>query len=264
MQIPNFIAHRLGRAYGPDSSATALAGTLARPLYGVETDVCLTADGKLALLHDPLLPLCTTSDGWAHERSAADICRSRLLDSRGEPTGERPLLLDELLDAVPGELTVQLDVKAHAAPELARRTADAICDRYRGTPERRRIEVISFHSPACAAAAAGGFRSRLVIYADYAPEALATWAARHRVGGVSVEHFLLSEPVLRVLRLAGLSVNAGTVNDVPLLERVIALGVDAVCTDRPHELRAEAIETLGATPADAQPATASGSPVRAA
>jgi glycerophosphoryl diester phosphodiesterase len=261
VHVPPLIAHRLSRAYGPDSSATALAGALARPLDGVETDVCLSGDGELALLHDPLLPLCTTLDGWAHRRSAADIRGSRLLDSHGEPSGERPLFLDELLDAVPPEITVQLDVKAHADPDLARRTAEAICDRYRGTPERRRIEVISFHSAACAAAAARGFRSRLVIYADYAPEALAAW---HRVGGVSVEHFLLSQPVLSVLRFARLSVNAGTVNDVALLERVVALGVDAVCTDRPHELRAEAIERLGATRGDAQRATASGSPARAA
>ena len=35
-------------------------------MEGLETDVCLTADGRLVLLHDPLLTLGTTLDGWAH------------------------------------------------------------------------------------------------------------------------------------------------------------------------------------------------------
>ncbi len=42
------------------------------------------------------------------------------------------------------------------------------------------------------------------------------------------------------LRANCLSVNTGTVNDAEVLERVLAFGPDAVVSDRPHELRAEA------------------------
>ncbi len=131
MQIPALYAHRLGRAYGPDSSATALAGSLAAGVDGLETDVCLTADGELVLLHDPLLTLGTTLDGWAHERSAAEILRARILDRDREPTAERPMTLDELLAVTPDDLPIQVEVKAHADPELARRTARVLCERYR-------------------------------------------------------------------------------------------------------------------------------------
>src|SRR6266536_2919813 len=147
MRTPPLYAHRLGRAYGPDSSTAALAGALAGDADGLETDVCLTADGELILLHDPLLPLGTTVDGWAHERTAAEIRRGRLLDRDGRATAERPLTLDELL---------------HAAPDLASRTAQAVCERYRGDAAGRRIEVISFHTAACATAAAYGYPARLV------------------------------------------------------------------------------------------------------
>ena len=105
MQIPALYAHRLGRAYGPDSSTTALAASLAAGVDGLETDVCVTADDELVLLHDPLLALGTTLDGWAHERSAAEILRGRILDRDREATAERPLRLEEapstsaLLDA---------------------------------------------------------------------------------------------------------------------------------------------------------------------
>jgi len=84
--LPPLYAHRLGRAYGPDSSAAALQRALAGgPLAGVETDVCLTADGELVCLHDPLLGIGTTLEGWAHERSAAAICNGRLRDAADAP-----------------------------------------------------------------------------------------------------------------------------------------------------------------------------------
>jgi hypothetical protein len=89
------------------------------------------------------------------------------------------------------------------------------------------------------AATAHGFRARLVAWADYTPEALAAWAVRHGVFGVALEHFMLSAALVRPLRLAGLSVTVGTVNRIELLERSLTFAPDAVCTDRPHELRAE-------------------------
>lgn len=241
-------AHRLGSAYGPDSSRRALAGALAAEADGLETDVCLTADSGLVLLHDPLLSLGTTLDGWAHERRIGDIRAARLRSAGGAPTDQRPLTLDELLAATPEDLPLQVEVKAHANPALAERTARVICERYRRRPERRRIEVTSFHSAAVALAAAHGYRARLVIHADYTPEALAAWAVSHGVAGVSVEHFLLSSQFASVMRLAGLSVTTGTINDPELLLRVLDLAdPDAVCTDRPAELRAEAEAHLAAT-----------------
>lgn len=238
MQPPPLYAHRLGAAYGPDSSARALGRALAGPLGGLETDCCLTADGQLVLLHDPLLSLGTTLTGWAHERRAAEICSARLLDRRGRPTAERPLLLGELLERVPPGLPLQLEVKSIGDAALARRTAIALCNHLGQRADRERVEVISFWSVACAAAATAGFRARLVLFAEYDPAGLGDWARDRGVRGVSVEHFLLSPPLVGVLREAGLSVTTGTVNDPELLERVAALGVDAVCSDRPHELAA--------------------------
>ena len=243
--LPPLYAHRLGRHYGPDSSAAALRHTLTGPVEGLETDVCLTADDRLVLLHDPLLTLGTTLDGWARQRTAEEIRSALIRDSAGEPTAEHPLLLEELIDLVPQAVGLQLEVKAHTDPTLARRTAEVLCERLRGEAIRDRVEVISFHGEACAVASANGIPSRLVIWADYAPEALASWALRSGVDGISVEHFLLSERLVGVLRDAGLSVNAGTVNHPEVLNRVLEFAPDAIGTDCPRELRAAA-ETVTA------------------
>jgi glycerophosphoryl diester phosphodiesterase len=237
----DLIAHRLGSAYGPDNSETALRRSLSGPLEGLETDVCLTADCELILLHSPLLSLGTTLAGWAYERTLEELLEASLLGSDGEPAGEPPLTLEQLLDDAPLDLIVQVEVKTQSNRDLARRTATAICDRYASSAQRERLEVISFHTDACEVAAAGGFRTRLVIWADYAPEILAGWALRHGVSGVKVEHFLLSKELVGLLRAAGITVSTGTVNDVDLLEEVLRAHPRCITTDRPHELRQEAI-----------------------
>src|SRR5438477_7815628 len=87
--LPAIYAHRLGGAYGPDSSQAALARTLERQVDGLETDCCLTAGADIVLLHDPLLHLGTDVSGWAHERSTAEIVGGHLRDHPGRPTAER-------------------------------------------------------------------------------------------------------------------------------------------------------------------------------
>jgi glycerophosphoryl diester phosphodiesterase len=237
--FPALYAHRLGRAYGPDSSAAALRRVLEQPLDGLETDCCLTADGELVLLHDPLLEVGTTLSGWTNERTAAQIRAARLRHPDGTPSDERPLLLEQLLELAPPGATLQLEVKAHADPVLARHTARAICERLRDHPARERTEVISFWSGACELAAELGFRARLVIVADYRMHALAAWGRRVGLHGVSVEHFLLSRALVATLQAFGLSVTTGTVNHAAMLDPLLPLGLDAVTSDSPHELRRE-------------------------
>src|ERR1700710_2407768 len=99
--LPALYAHRLGRDPGPDNSRAALAATLAGPVDGVETDVCLTADGRLVLLHDPWLSAGTTAEGWVHETGWERLRRVELRDRHGMPTPETPMLVEELLARVP-------------------------------------------------------------------------------------------------------------------------------------------------------------------
>jgi glycerophosphoryl diester phosphodiesterase len=191
------------------------------------------------LLHDPLLELGTTLSGWAHERTAAEIRAGRLRHRDATSSEQRPLLLDELLERAPPGATLQLEVKAHADPALARRTARVLCDRLREHPARERTEIISFWSGACELAAESGFRARLVIIAEYRARALAAWARRAGLHGVAVEHFLLSRALVATLRASGLSVTTGTVNHAAMLAPLLPLGLDAVTSDRPHELGRE-------------------------
>jgi glycerophosphoryl diester phosphodiesterase len=204
--------------------------------------VCLTRDGALACLHDPYLPVGTTRTGWAHERRASEVLAGQLLDRAGRATAERPLLVEELLDVVPSGLTVQVEVKSHADAALARRTVDALASVLARRSDAGRVEVLSFHAAAVTQAVGHGLAGRLIIWADYAPIALARWAANVALCGVCVEHFLLSQPLVAALRDAGLGVSTGTVNHAAVAERALAYAPDALTTDRSHQLAAELAE----------------------
>jgi glycerophosphoryl diester phosphodiesterase len=219
--------------------------TLAGPVDGLETDACLTADGRLVLLHDPWLSTGTTMGGWAHETVWSDLRHARLRDRDGVPTNETPMLLEELLDTRARDLPLQVEVKAHGNPQLARATAAAVCRLVGARADRDRVEVLSFHTTACEEAVRHATPARLVAWADYTPAALARWAALTGVGGVCIEHFLLHAALVERLRLDGLSVTTGTVNDATLAARAAGLGVDAITTDRPaalhHQLAATSL-----------------------
>lgn len=237
--LPPLYAHRLGREPGPDSSRAALQATLAGPVGGLESDVCLTADGQLVLLHDPWLSGATTFSGWVHQTLWSEVRRARLCDRDGHPTNETPMLLEELLDGAPRELPVQVEVKSYGDPALARASAAAVCRVARRRADSDRVEVLSFHTAACEEAARQGMATRLIAWADYMPAALARWAASTGVGGVCIEHFLLHPALVERLQAQGLSVTTGTINDAALALRAAALGVDAITTDRPAPLHHE-------------------------
>ena len=78
-------------------------------------------------------------------------------------------------------------------PALAARTARVLCERYRRTRQRERIEVISFHSSACAVAAAHGFASRLVDLRRLRPRGArglgdAAWVERRLGRALPADH----------------------------------------------------------------------------
>lgn len=145
--------------------------------------------------------------------------------------------LGELLEAIPRDMPLMLDVKAYADHDLAARTANRSCEivAEHGTAER--AQIVSFFSSGCRAAGDHGVRSRLVAWADYAPQDLARWAMKIGAFGVSFEGFVFSSDLCRALRQQGLSVALGTVNHREQLEALLPLEPEVLVSDCPHELR---------------------------
>ena len=233
-----YIAHRFGRTYGPDNSRSALCKALSKPLYGIETDCVLTADGRLALLHDTYLPHGTTLTGWAHERTVEEIKAGRLLDQQRQATDQSPLEIEDLLANPPPVELIQLEAKATVDEALSVRTAAAICDALQGVTGPT-YELISFWPAAAEMAASRGIPSRLIVACAYLPEDLARWCGETGVTGIVLEAHYFSVRTVRALRAAGLSITSGLTNETWLTQKVLEYGPDGLSSDRPHELEAE-------------------------
>jgi glycerophosphoryl diester phosphodiesterase len=232
-------AHRFGSAYGPESSRDALEGGLQHDVEGLESDIVLTRDGRVLALHDPLLSYSTDLSGWAHQHDAAELLSAHILRGTGEASDQHPMTLEQVLEIIPEEIPYQLDVKAYADHELARRTAERACEIVLAHGTAGRAELISFFTVGCEAAVERGVDARLVAWADYAPAALTEWVRSRGIKGISLEGFILSEELAAAIHDGGLTISAGAVNTHDQARRMIELGVEILVSDRPHELRDE-------------------------
>jgi glycerophosphoryl diester phosphodiesterase len=186
---------------------------------GVELDVRLTADGALAVHHDPVL------DGLG---PVADLTVPDL-------PAHVPLLADAL--AVCEGLVVNVEIKndpgqpGHDPAEVvASLTAAAIAEA--GWIDR--VIVSSFQVRTLQAVHAADSRLPLGILWPFLADAEAGLALAVEEGWSAVHPFVPTVDADLVARAhaAGLAVNAWTVNGLHDLAAFVAMGVDAVMTDR--------------------------------
>jgi glycerophosphoryl diester phosphodiesterase len=229
--------HRFGGEYGPESSRAALEKSLAQGVAGLECDIILSRDDEVFALHDPDLALCTNLEGWAHDHDADEIDEAFIRDQKAEISDQHPLRLRAVLDLIPPDLPLQLDVKAYADPELVDRTTARACEIAKDHGTDDRIELISFFSRGCVVAVDHGVATRLVLWADYAPEALVQWLADHEIIGVSLEGFIFSHELIDPLQDAGLTISVGAVNSHGQLERLLPMHPDIIVSDCPAEIK---------------------------
>jgi glycerophosphoryl diester phosphodiesterase len=133
--MTHVIGHRGASAAAPENTLAAFRAATALGADGVELDVRRTADGALAVCHDPHLP-----DG----RAVLDVSRAELPD-------EVPVLA-EALDACAGLAVVNVEIKnwpgeADFDPDAA--IAATVVDVLASRPaaERAAFLVSCFHEP---------------------------------------------------------------------------------------------------------------------
>lgn len=140
------IAHRGASGYAPENTRAAFERAIAMGAVAIETDVRLTADDHLVLMHDATVTRTTDGRGPVADYTLAEL---RSLDAGGwfdpEFAGERVPTLDELLEEIVPRIPVVLEVKDQAATGP---TIEAI----RVAGIEAQVEVTSFLWPAVAEA----------------------------------------------------------------------------------------------------------------
>ncbi len=233
------LGHRGASADFPENTLPAFEAAVAQKADGVELDVMRCASGELVVCHDEELSrlarrpwVVARTPWWKLKR--ADV---------GSPLGFAPAripLLDEVLDAVPAPLSVNVELKCEDVDDRGLAIAVGALLARRG--EGARIFVSSFN-PLCLARLAAAYpdvKRGLLIDPDRAwfPQA---WVWQPLVGRDSVHphHAACTEERVGFWHARGLKVAAWTVDDAARGRALAAMGVDVLITNQPGRMLAQ-------------------------
>jgi glycerophosphoryl diester phosphodiesterase len=239
---PLVAAHRGGALLWPENSLTAFRRALALGVDYLETDVHLTADGEVVVLHDPTLDRTTTGSGRVRAARLAELSSVRLRDRGGMTTGDALPTLGQLLDLLapsPAQLLLEIKVDADRRRYPGIEEAVLALVNARGLADRtvimafeaetiRRIRALQ---PSIRTAFLVG-KGRLDREGVPAREA-ARWTRELGATQLGIDHRALTADVVEAARAAGLEVGAWTVNDEPDMRAAIAAAVTLITSDRP-------------------------------
>lgn len=220
MQI---IAHRGASADALEHTWEAYDLALADGAKGLEIDVRLMADDRLAAIHDATL--------WrtAHDpRAVASVTRA---DVKALPKAVRPLRLSKILERYEGRCRFLLDLK-DPSPVMEKRLTRLLRDF--GMEDA--VVVQSLDEVSLRRLARRGLS--VAPLHDRRPGPRALDRARNLgASGVTLRHQHVTAELLAAAAQRGLAVRAWTVNEPAEAVRLAALGVDGLITDRPGAIR---------------------------
>ncbi|MCB2223381.1 MAG: glycerophosphodiester phosphodiesterase, partial [Actinobacteria bacterium] len=242
---PIRLAHRGSRVLWPENTMEAFAGAAGLGYRYVETDVHVSADGKVVVFHDDRLDALTDGTGnvsdhpWDH--LATLDAAHHFAPGDGYPlrgTGVRIPLLSEAVAAFP-EMCWNIDLKQAGieqavATEVARLgIEDRVLIGSFHDGRIRRFRRITAGRVATSAGPGETARALASARVGRAPAGAAdAYQVPERAGGLTVAGRRFVEAAHR----AGKQVHVWTVNDAAAMRRLLDLGVDGIVTDRPDVL----------------------------
>ena len=227
MDRPLVIAHR--GASGREAENSLAAFRIARELGadGVELDVHATADGHLVVHHDEMI-------GHHHiaHCSLAEVQSHHLKNGESIPT------LAQALDVIVPAMIAFIEIKA-LAPKWDQRFFDRL-DRY---PHVERIAIHSFdHRIIHRLGDERPHLARGVLSSSY-PVHPARMMEDADASALWQHAPLIDRALVEKVHAAGGVVYAWTVDQPEAMEKLLALGVDGLCTNHPDRAR-QAVDSL--------------------
>jgi len=219
------IAHRGASAREPENSLAAFRAAATLGADAVELDIHATADGALIVHHDELI-----ERAHAIPRLTADQVRTFRL-----PNGEPLPTLEQALAAVGTRLQVFIEVKS----------LDPRFDAMQRGPNPSSYAIHSFDHRIVRRL--GLVRPGLrcgVLSSSYPIRPLAALAD----AGATIlwqERTMVDRPLADALHGSGMQLLVWTVDDAADMQRLLELGVDGLCSNRPDVAR-RAVDARGA------------------
>ncbi|MFI5696954.1 inositol monophosphatase family protein [Kribbella sp. NPDC051586] len=220
-RVPQAIAHRGDVERHRENTIPAIRSALESGAGFVEVDVRVTRDGHVVVLHDATLERLWGLDRQVCELDWADVA------ALGDAQNRIPLL-SEVLPVLAGtSSTLVIDI---GSPEIAEAAARVVQDsgaRVAWCGDFDAMAVVRAPDP----------EASIWLPWDRRDVPPADLLAHLRPDVVNSEYLLLSQEIVDAVHRAGLRVACWTVDDEDAMRWVLALGVDAITTNRLSLLR---------------------------
>jgi glycerophosphoryl diester phosphodiesterase len=239
---PMIIAHRGSRDLWPENTMIAFENAVALGAEHIETDIHVSADGVVFCFHDHTLDRITGASGLISDMTASEIQKlDAAFNHRGpggfdsRSTGVKVPTFEELALSFP-EVRIVVDLKQAEVVQPFARLVDRLGIGARlivGSFSDRRLDHFRSAVSGDVATSTGYAASRRWLIASRrgrpVPGPAAALQLPLQMRGLRV----VDGKLVDTAHDAGLQLHVWTVNDAGEMERLFALGVDAVITDRP-------------------------------
>jgi glycerophosphoryl diester phosphodiesterase len=228
---PAIVGHRGNARHAPENTRVSIVQAIEAGATIVEMDVRLSKDGQLVLMHDDTVDRTTNATGPVDQMTMQELSR---LDAgswkdtrhRGEPVPT----LTQVADVCRGKAKMMLDLKCRGlGPHLARWIKARDFDLGQlilGPWEIDEAMALRRLMPNAA----------IVLICEQLPDDVGAWLHSLRnngIGGLSIDHQLLTASLAQAVVRNKLTLYTWTVNELADLTRVCSGGVDGIITDDP-------------------------------
>lgn len=245
--MPNLInfAHRGAAGHRPENTLASFVHALELGATGIETDVQMTKDGRLVLIHDETLNRTAGSPGWVKDLTFEEIRSLEAGSWFHEIYREEKIpALEELLELVrETDTIVNLELKNGAVlyPDLERKVIEAV--RHYDLSERVIISSFNHYSLAECKKQAPDIRTGIL----YMEGLFEPWEYAKTIGADALHafHYAVRPEFVSAAHAAGIPYHPFTVNEKHEMEALVRAGVAGIITDYPDRL-AELLSAGGA------------------
>jgi glycerophosphoryl diester phosphodiesterase len=249
---PLFFAHRGGSALAPENTLPAFEQGVAFGADALELDIQTTREGEIVVIHDPTVDRTTNGAGPVASYTLEEL---RRLDAgyRFSPDGGQTYpyrgqgiaipTMREVFERFP-TLRVNIDLK-ESSPERERRLWALIQeyqaeDRVLVASGEIHLAIVRFRQLSAGRVATSASEAEIRRF-FYACKARVTRWLRPPYDALQVPELhgrirIVSPTFIAAAHRLGLDVHVWTVDERGAMERLLALGVDGLMTDRPDVL----------------------------
>ncbi|MGF7048285.1 glycerophosphoryl diester phosphodiesterase [Paenibacillus sp. DS2015] len=234
-KIINF-AHRGASAVCPENTMASFIKSLDLGATGIETDVQMTKDGQLVLIHDEAINRTTHGQGWVKDMTLEEISAQDAGSWFGDSfKGERIPTLAELLELLRERdtiLNIELKNGIFMYPGMEDKVVNLV--REFGMAERVVFSSFNHYSLVYCKSIAPEIRTG-ILYMEglYRP-----WDYAASVGADALHaiHFAVLPEFVAEAAEHGKDYHPFTVNDPDRMKALIEAGVSGIITDYPDQL----------------------------